>query len=150
MRVRESWRMADTWFIVVDGGRGRLLRGRMISHGRIHVDEHDSISNHHDEHEHGRPSPRSGRGGSSYASSGHEGEQQLHRFAKEVTGWIEAKVARHGIERLALFSAPRLLGELRKLYPPGLGERIDEHPADLTQVSTAALARHPAVAELIG
>ena len=144
--------MPNTWFIVVDGGRGRLLSGRRIPHGRIHIDEHETIANHaaEHEHEHGRPSPRSRLGGASYASAGHEAEHQLHRFAKEVTAWIEAKVAQHRIEQVTVFSAPKLLGEMRKLYSPALAERIREHQADLTQVSTAALARHPAVGELIG
>lgn len=137
------------WFIVADAGRSRLLSVRRVPPGRVHVDEHESIENHADSHEHGRPSPRAGKGGNTYASAGHEDEQQLHRFAKEVAAWIAQKLTQHAVERATLFSAPKLLGELRKLYPPGLAQRIQEHPADLTQVSPAALAHHQAILSLL-
>ncbi len=140
---------ARVWFIVADAGRSRLLSVRRVPPGRVHVDEHESIESHPDEHEHGRPSPRAGRGGNTYASAGHEDGQQLHRFAKEVAAWMDERLTEHAVERATLFSAPKLLGELRKLYPPGLARRIREHPADLTQVSPAALAHHPAVLSLL-
>lgn len=136
--------------MVVDGGRGRLLRGRRVDHGRIHLEELESLENHPDEHEHGRPSPRSRMGGNTYASTGHEGEHNLHRFAKDVAAWIERTFEGHAVEELTLFSAPRFLGELRKLVPAALAARIREHQADLTQVSTATLAKHPAIEQLFG
>jgi protein required for attachment to host cells len=137
------------WFIVADSGRGRLLHASRVDHGRLHVDEIDVIENTVGEHEHGRPSPRSLRGGPSYASPGHEQEQQQHRFAKQVSAWIERQVAEQGIAHLTLFSAPRFLGALRKVLPAALAPRIREEPIDLIQVSTSALARHPAVAGLV-
>jgi len=137
------------WFIVVDRGRGRLLRCSLLPPGRVHVDELDAIDGPPDEREHGRPSPRAGRGGYTYASGGHETEQQLHRFAKEVASWIGRKLEEHRIDRLDLFAAPRLLGELRKLYPAAWDGRVREHQADLTQVTTAELSKHPAVADLL-
>jgi protein required for attachment to host cells len=137
------------WFIVVDRGKGRLLRVGMLPAGRVHVDEVDAIEGPPDEHEHGRPSPRTARGGYTYASGGHETEQQIHRFAKEVAAWIGRKLEEHRIDRLDLFSSPRLLGELRKLYPATWDGRVREHQADLTHVTPAELSKHPAVADLL-
>jgi protein required for attachment to host cells len=139
---------SQTWFFVVDGGRARLLTGGRVPPGRFHVEERESIENHSEEHEHGRPSPRAGRSGNSYASEGHEDEHQLRRFAKQVVAWVDGHLARHPGGRVTLFAPPRFLGELRKLFPPALASRIDERQADLTHLSAAGLAKHPAVLEL--
>ena len=140
---------SEAWFVVADAGRGRLLRCARVAHGRIHVDEHGSVENRVEEHEHGRPSPRSGKSGKTYASGGHEDEYRIHRFAKEVTAWLEKALARHRCETLALFAAPRFLGELRKTYGHALATRIREHQADLTHLDAAGLAKHPAIEELL-
>ncbi len=137
------------YFFVVDGGRARLLQCSRLPHGRIHVDEIEAIENHAEEHEHGRPSPRSGKSGNTYASGGHEDEYQLRRFAKDVMAWIEKRADRVGDQAITLFAAPRFLGELRKLFSPIQAKRIREHQADLTQLSTADLAKHSAVADLL-
>jgi protein required for attachment to host cells len=136
-------------FFVVDAGRGRLLECSRTPAGRLHVDEIESIENDHEAYEHGRPSPRAGKSGNTYASGGHESEHQLHRFAKEVAVWIERKSDQLGLEAVSVFSAPRFLGELRKLYGPALARRVREHSADLTHLAAAGLARHPAVEELL-
>ena len=136
-------------FFVVDGGRGRLLRCSRVPPGRIHVDELEAIEYEAEEHEHGRPSSRSGRSGNTYASGGHEGEYQLHRFAKQVANWIEKHSNRNDREAITLFAAPRFLGELRKLFSPAIARRIREHQADLTQLNTSSLARHAAVTRLL-
>jgi protein required for attachment to host cells len=141
-------REASVWFFVVDGGKARLLEGTRVPPGRIHVAEHAHLDNENESHERGRPSPRTGKGGT-YASVGHEEESQLHRFAKEVVAWVEREASERHIDHVPLFSAPRFLGELRKLYPPSLARRVREHHADLTHLTTAALSKHPAVAELL-
>jgi len=137
-------------FFVLDGGGGRLLAGRRVPPaGRLHVDEVAKIENHEEQHEHGRPSPLSAKGGKTYASEGHEDEHQLHRFAKRVVVWIEQLAGSIETPLIPLFAPPRLLGELRKLYGPALSRRVREHQADLTHLSASALAKHPAVLELI-
>ncbi len=136
-------------FFVVDAGRARLLQCSRVPHGSIHVDELEALEYQAEEHEHGRPSPRTGKSGNTYASGGHEDEHQLHRFAKDVVAWIEKRAGRIDDQAITLFAAPRFLGELRKLFSPALVKRIREHQADLTQLSTAGLAKHSAVADLL-
>ena len=137
------------WFLVVDAGKGRLLEASRNLPGRIHVREHDEIEYTQEEHEHGRPSPRSGKSGNTYASRGREDEYQIRRFAKEVVDWIAKHAERIETSSITLFAAPRFLGELRKLYGPALTKRIDERQGDLTHLSSAGLAKHPAVTELL-
>jgi len=139
----------QAWFFVVDAGRGRLLTCSRIAYDRLHVDEVSAIEYEAEQHERGRPSPRSGKSGNTYASRGREDEYQIRRFAKEVVDWIEAQAERIDSSRFTLFAAPRFLGELRKLLAAPLAERIEERQAALTHVSTADLAKHPAVAELL-
>ncbi len=136
-------------FFVVDGGRGRLLKCSKVPPGRVHVEELDNIENQIEEHEHGRPSPRTGKSGNTYASGGHEDEHQRRRFAKEVVAWIEKRADRIDKQAITMFAAPRFLGELRKLFSPALVKRIREHRADLAQLSTSELAKHAAVIDLL-
>ena len=137
------------WFLVADAGRGRLMECSRNLPGRIHVEEHDAIENEEEEHEHTRPSPRTGKSGNTYASGGHENAYQRRRFAKEVVAWIEKKVDQFEIETLTLIAAPRFLGELRKLYSPVLEGRVSEQQGDLTRLTTGSLARHPTVVDLL-
>lgn len=99
-------------------------------------------------HERTRPSPLTGRSGNSYASVGHDAEEELSRYAREVAAWLEEKVRRFGIAHLDLFTPPRFLGTFRKVCRPQLFERIETHQADLMKLSEAGLAAHPAIEAL--
>jgi protein required for attachment to host cells len=140
----------EKWIFVVDGGRGRLLRGSSVPPGRPHLEEDDAIENTWEKHEHGRPSARAGRDGHSYASQGHENEELLHRFARDVALWLERKSRQHKIENVVLFAPPRFLGALRQACSPALAARITEHEGDLGYMSAGDLARHRAIARLLG
>jgi len=138
-------RDATAWVFVVDAGRGRLLRCSSLPTGRYHVDEDESIEDDWQPHEHGRPSPRAGRGGTSYASRSHESEERLSRFARTVADWLDGRTRRHAIERLDLFAPPRFLGAWRQACSPQLAERIREHEGDLAWIPAGELARHRAL-----
>lgn len=133
---------------VVNQRGGRLLRATLAPNGRQRLDLVDVVETDWKEqaHERGRPSPRRGRQGNSYASAGHEPETFVHRYAKEVAAWIEQKL---GKDRAMLFAPPRFLGELREVLPARLSARIDEHEGDLGYMSPADLARHPLVAAVL-
>jgi len=133
------------WFLVVDGGCGRLMQCMVVPPGRLHVEERAVLDNPTIGLEHGRPSSLKGKSGNSYASRGHEAEEELHRFAKKIAAWLDREIARFAIVELAVFCTPRLLGELRKVWGSELEQRIRIRQADLTSLSPAELARHPAV-----
>ncbi len=140
---------AETWIVVVDNGRGRLLRGTQVPPGRYHLDENSSIENTWEEHQHGRPSPRWGKEGHTYASQGHEVEERMSRFARAVVTWLEKETAKHKIERVALFAPPRFLGVLRQTWSPSMAARISEHEGDLGYMTAGNLARHRAIIKVL-
>ena len=136
------------WFFVVDGGCGRLMQSIVVPPGRLRVEQHGTLSNRSLGLEHVRPSSLKGKSGNSYASGGHEAEEEIHRFAKEVAAWLEREIDRHDIEDLTVFFSPRLLGELRKVFNPNLEHRVRTQQADLTSLTPSGLARHPAIQAL--
>ena len=140
----------ERWIFVVDAGRGRLLRGTTVPPGRFHLEEDGTIENGWEEHQHGRPSPRAGKAGHSYASQGHEDEEMLQRFARNVADWLDVRTRERSIDRLALFAPPRFLGALRQTCPAQLAERISEHEGDLGYMTAGELARHQAVTKVLG
>ncbi len=140
---------SQTWIFIVDSGRGRLLKGAPAPRGRFHLELDDSIENTWQEHQRGRPSRRAGREGHSYASWGHEDEEMLKRFARNVADWLDDKVRRLNIDRVALFAPPRFLGALRQAGSPRLAIRVEEHEGDLGYMAPGDLVRHRSIAQLL-
>lgn len=139
-----------TWLLVADRRRARLLSAEPTSHGRLHIEEVAAVEEDWEEFQHGRPSARAGKDGHSYASRGHEDEERLHRFAKQVSGWLAHEVSRRAIPALHAFSARQLLGELRRVLEKRVHERVEEHALDLAHLSPGELARHKSVLEACG
>lgn len=139
----------EIWVFVGDGGGGRLLRCGLAPLDRCHVEEAASIEDRWEGHEHGRPSPRVERSGTGSAPQTHDREEQNNRFAREVATWLDRKVAEHGMADLVVFAPPRFLGVLRKVHGGRLSANVTEQEGDLTGLSTAALARHPAIQALV-
>ena len=125
------------------------MRGSSVPGGRFHLEEDDTIENVLEAHEHGRPSPRSGKEGHSYASQGHEDEERMKRFARAVAAWLEEKAVRLKIDELALFAPPRFLGALRQAWSPQLATLVTEHEGDLGYMGAGDLARHRSIAKIL-
>jgi protein required for attachment to host cells len=143
-------RKTQTWIFIVDNGQGRLLKGAPAPRGRFRLELEDSIANKWEAHQRGRPSPLAGRTGHSYASVGHEDEEMMKRFARDVAGWLDEKTSRLDIDRLALFAPPRFLGALRQAWSPRLAIRVEEHEGDLGYMAPGDLVRHRAISRLLG
>ena len=139
----------ETWIFVVDNGKGKLFRAAPVPRGRFHLEEDGTIANSWEEHEHGRPSPRVGKEGNSYASRGHEDEEKLKRFARKVAGWLEVKTKERKIDHVALFAPPRFLGALRQACSPKLTAMVSEHEGDLGYMTPGELVNHRTVARLL-
>ncbi|TDJ78470.1 MAG: hypothetical protein E2O39_01425 [Planctomycetota bacterium] len=129
------------WVLAADRTRARLLQCTRTSHGRIHLEDQAELLEHWEELQHGRPSPRSGREGHNSASLGHESDERLRRFAKEVATWTGLQVAEHGIEQLELFTSTRFLGELRKVAGGTVRAVTVEHDADIAHLSIPQLVK---------
>ena len=142
--------MADQWFLVVDTRRARLMHGSTLRTGRLHVDAHEVLENRWEEHERGRPSRLAGKTGQYYAHWGHEDEERLQRFARDVVVWIDEQLERRQIAELTVFAPPRLLGALRQEMPPRIAERLRVLKADLGKLTPADLVQHAAVTGLLG
>ena len=138
------------WMLAVDERRGNLFRIDRTEAGTIRVELRDDIHEEWEEREHGRPSPRFGKGSNCHASDGHETETRRTRFAKETAVWLDQQIEQLGIvSGIAVLAPPRFLGALRKAWPPRLALRVDEHRSDLAHLTPADLARHPAIEELM-
>jgi protein required for attachment to host cells len=138
-----------TWIFIVDHGRGRLLSGSPAPRGRFRLVQRDAIENTWEEHQHGRPSPRAGREGHTYASRGHEDEEMTKRFAREVAEWLEERVRQLDIDRLDLFAPPRFLGALRQAWRPRLAVHVEAHEGDLGYLGPGDLVHHRSIADLL-
>ena len=80
-RVKQKGPFA--WLLTIDRRHARLLACERTRQGRLHIDELAAIEEEWDELQHGRPSPRAGKDGHSYADVGREEEERLRRFARE-------------------------------------------------------------------
>lgn len=138
----------DQWIFVLDHRAGRLVRGR-IAAGRAHLDEVARLTNDEPEHVHERPSSLSGRSSHGYASLHHEEEERRHRFAKTAAAWLAPQVQQQHIARLTVVAPGHLLGALRKTWPARLAALITEREAELSALTPAELAQHPAIAQIL-
>ena len=136
----------DKWILVADSEHARLLQGTLLAHGRVHLDEKDKIATTFVAGEHHRPSTLSGHGHSAHASFGHEHEEKLAHFARELAKWLEKQLTAHKIETCALFAPARFLGALRKELGKPVAARLTQHDGEITKLTPGQLVDHPAVA----
>jgi protein required for attachment to host cells len=133
------------WVFCADGGKGTLWQCTTTSHGSCHVEKIDTIENELIGHEHHRPSPLAGKNGKSHAAAGHEKEEMFLRFVRKAHTWLCQRLDEHRIGSVTVFAAPQFLGAWRKIKSNGLSGKIDLHEADLTNLDSGALAKHPAI-----
>jgi protein required for attachment to host cells len=146
---------AAHWICLADTRTCRLLRATRTGNGRWHLDEIDTLANQwEDDKEHGRPNALarvSERAGApSFAGRGHQQEEGRRRFARDAAAWIAARLGRHEIDRLELFAAPSMVGELRHAADRRTRSLAREHEADLNSIPIGDLARHPAIEGVLG
>jgi len=138
------------WICTADARGAKLLRCGVAPPGRCHVELADSLVYETHPHNHDRTNPVAGRRDRISRPQGHESENQLHQIAKQLTAWLERNVNDRRLERVVVFAPPKLLGVLRKTYPPALNSRLRAREADLAHLDAHALAHHPTVRQLIG
>lgn len=136
------------WVVVADARSARLMRCEPQGERR-HLEAVDDLQEHWEEKEHHRPQPLSGKAGHAYAAWGHEDEERLHRYAKTLTEWLGRHRAEHSDDLWAIIAPPRLLGAVRNANHRKLDD-MTQVEAELTDLSSAQLARHPAFARACG
>lgn len=158
------------WIITADGRRASLFACTTTLGGELHVDHIRSLENGHErEQDRHRPtllggSERRGTAGRSGAhaaphsvSQNHAAEEDQLRYAREVGEWLVNESRELGIAagaggggaggpkgRISVFAPPKLLGLLRDRMVD-LRAVAEFHEAELSHLSPAELAAHPAV-----
>ena len=149
------------WIVTADSRGAALFSCQRTPGGELHVEEARSLQNGH-EHEQDRHRPAllggaerrgaAGRSGGHAAPHSvaphHAAEEDQHRYARDVGEWLgranwELGIAGSG-GRLSVFAPPKLLSLLRDRMA-GLGAAAEFHEGELSQLSSAELAAHPAV-----
>ncbi len=129
------------WFALADTERCRLLCCRLTEHGKLHVDEYETIENTFPEREHLRPQTRDGMT--------HDVEEREQRFAGALAGWLQTRSEEHEIEHLVVFAPPRLLGVLRKGPLDLPNGHLEAREGNLMRLEAGELAEHALVRKLV-
>lgn len=135
------------WFVVLDSQKARLLRASHTQKGSPHLEEIASLQNSFVAGEHHRPD-RAGAPGRG-ASFGHEQEEKLAHFAREVKPWLQKELTAHAVATCALFAPAHTLGALRKVIDKQLAAKLVEHDVELAGLPVAQLATHPRITALL-
>lgn len=134
------------WFVVLDSHKARLLQLTRTTKGSPHVEELAALATTFVAGEHQRPD-RLGAPGRS-AGTGHEHEEALAHFAREVAPWLQTQLTQRAVERCALFAPAAMLGAFRKQVTKDLARKVVEHAVELAGLPTAQLASHPRIVAL--
>jgi protein required for attachment to host cells len=135
--------LRDRWFVVLDSHKARLLRGARTAKGSPHLEEFAALGSTFAHGEHHRPD-RLGTPGRS-AGVGHEHEEQLAHFAREVVPWLQKEFSEHAIATCALFAPAHTMGALRKELGKPLASRLVEYEVELAGLPLAQLGSHPRI-----
>lgn len=140
--------LSPRWFVVVDSQKSRLMRGSRTEHGSAHIEEVAHLDTTFAAGQHHRPD-RMGEHGRS-AGVGHEHEEKLAHFAREITPWLQKLLTTHAVDSCALYAPGHMLGALRKALPASLAKLLVEHDVELASLPKAQLMAHPRIQELLG
>lgn len=134
-----------SWICVADAERARLLEWRPTPRGTPHLEERAALETSWAEHERGRPAFRSGKSVHTHATPGHEAEEKVRHFARELAEWLDRKAAGREFARCRVYAPARFLGAFRKAVPPRLRGALELCEGELTRFTAGELARHPAL-----
>jgi len=149
--------MPNTWILIADGGRARLLEQDRKSRTFNPVSEREFVGSTAQSKEiasdrPGRSFDSAGRGQSGDASAHGRhamepsSDPQRHaeyEFARDLSDHLEKAANRHRFDHLVLVAAPKILGDLRNLLPKTVhGKIVAEVSKDLTKIPTRDLGRH--------
>lgn len=140
-------KVSEAWVLVADSEQARLLRATSTQHERVHLDEVAKLATTFQAGEHHRPT-RMGHPGHG-SDIGHEPERKQTHFAHQIAAWIAPELITRSIAHCNLFAPSHMLGALRSELPKPVAAKLQEHTAELAQLSPGELAQHPAIAKLL-
>ena len=132
----------NTWALVANGGRARLVKYLGDSDAREIIDFNDGHAS--------AGELMSDRAGRSFASMGKSRSgMELHSdpvrnqerlFAQQLAGYLRERVNQGELETLLVAASPRTLGDLRSAFPKLLRDRVIlESDKDLTGLAEPQL-----------
>ena len=132
----------NTWALVANGGRARLVKYLGDSDAREIIDFNDGHAS--------TGELMSDRAGRSFASMGKSRSgMELHSdpvrnqerlFAQQLAGYLRERMNQGELEKLLVASSPRTLGDLRSAFPKLLRDRVIlESDKDLTGLAEPQL-----------
>jgi protein required for attachment to host cells len=133
--------------LIADTEHARLLHGTMTTHDRLHLDEVAKLATTFQAGEHHRTT-RTGQAGRS-GNLGHEHEEKIAHFARELAAWIEQAITTRSIATCTVFAPTHFLGALRQQVTKPVAAKLKEHAGELAQMTVADLTRHPRIVELM-
>jgi protein required for attachment to host cells len=148
--------MPTTWILIADGARARLLEQDPKSRHLKPTAEHEFFGSRAQSKEiasddRGRSFDSSGRGQPSDVGGQRHGMEPRtdpqryaeYAFARDLSVHLEKAANEHRFDRLILVAAPKALGDLRRLLPKSVHDKIvAEIDKDLTNVPTRDLGKH--------
>jgi protein required for attachment to host cells len=147
--MQQSQRIDSALLVLASRRHARLVRCQRLTNGRIHLDVLTRTEEAWDQARHANPPSRSDAAGHVFDNRGHQPEERVHRFAREVVHWLEHVLPKDDTLAIALAAEPAMLGALRAEAPKRLRERWVEHAVDLEVLSEAELAQRREVIELL-
>lgn len=132
--------------VVADARRARRLVLTRTPRGTLHVEERARLDEHWDEKQHHRPYMLSAHG-RNMASAGHERDERLQRFGRDLAAWLERAPATDG--RLPVLLPAPMLGALRKAARASLMRRLELRERDLGCLNLTELAAHRELGALL-
>ncbi len=137
-----------TWILIADGARARIVMNDGPNHGIKAVKGMDFRIEHkpangnliEDPHHHFH-STAAGFQIMEFDTETHLDEK--HLFAGELASVLEGEMYKKSFDRMIIFAAPAMLGELRTSLSPHLMNKVIEQvPKDLTHIPNKQLSRH--------
>jgi protein required for attachment to host cells len=148
--------MPTTWILIADGARARLLEQDSKSRHFNPTAEQEFFGSRAQSKEigsddRGRSFDSTGRGqpgdvgGQRHGMEPRTDPQRYaeYAFARDLSDHLEKAANEHRFDRLILVAAPKALGDLRRMLPKSMREKIvAEIDKELTNVPTRDLGKH--------
>lgn len=141
------------WVLVADGARARVFVSEGRGQGLTELPDRSFAGSRLRSHELGSDRPgrsfdSAGRGRHAMEAPSDMHQQAEREFLKAVVSWLTDQERAGNFDYLVIMAPPRALGELRKLLPRPLVQKlVQESGLDLTRATASEIEAHLGVPE---